>query len=200
MAEARQRGPSWLAPGYNDGGQRSTSCSLEGLFPATVDFDEVEQRADDAVDPGEQFGSRSTSSLIERPLEGVGTGLRTGLLLLGLAQCLFSQFEAPSGGHMGSLGLRPRCLQAESALLGLGQPLAQFVILALEESGPTLHGSLASDELIQGPAVALQGVLERVELSPGNRDGLFGLAQLRPVAPRGQMLLELGHHCRLGRE
>ena len=103
--------------------------------------------------------------------------------MLGLAQCLFGQFEAPGGGHMGSLGLRTRCLQAESALLGLGQPLAEFVILALEESGPTLYCSLTSDELIEGPSVALQGVLERVELSPGDRDGLFGLAQLSTVAP-----------------
>ena len=169
LAEAGQCGAGRLAAGDDHGGQRRAGGGLEGLLPPAVHLDQVEQRPDDAVDAGQQLGTGRSPGLVEGPLERVGPGLGAGVLLLRLAEGLLGHLEAAAGGHLGGLGLGPRRLEAVTALLGLGQALAQLVVLALQDRGATLGGALPGHQLVEGTAVALQGVLEGRELAPGHR-------------------------------
>jgi hypothetical protein len=198
LAQPGQCGPGRLAAGHHHCGQRRAGGGLERLFPPAVHLDQVEQRADDAVDPGQQLGPGRTPGLVEGPLQRVGPGLGPGVLLLGLAEGLLGRLEASGRGHQCRLGLGPCRLELMATLLGLGQALAELVVLALEQGGPPLGRPLAGDELVQGPPVALQRVLERGQLPPCDGDGLLGLAELAPVPPGRQVRLELGGGGRLG--
>ena len=197
MAEAGQGGAGRLAAGDDHGGQGRAGGGLKGLLPPAVHLDQVEQRPDDAVDAGQQLGTGRAPCLVEGPLERVRPGLGAGVLLLGLSEGLLGHLEAAAGGHLGRLGLGARRLEAVSTLLGLGQSLAQLVVLALQYRGTAFSGALAGHQLVEGPAVTLEGVLEGRQLPPGHRDGLLGRPQLRPVAPGGLVGLQLRGECGL---
>ena len=98
---------------------------------------------------------------------------------------------------VGRLGGGTGGLQTVTVLLRLGQALTQLVVLALEEGGTPFGRTLAGHELVEGPAVALERVLQRGELPPGDRHGLLGPAEFGAVAPGGQVRLELGRRCGL---
>ena len=199
MAPPWRSRASRLAARYDHGGQRRPGGGLEGLLPPAVHLDQVEQRSDDAVDAGQQLGTGRAPGLVECTFERVRTRLGAGVLLLRLAECLLGHFEAAAGAHLGGLGLGTRRLEAVTALLGLGQALAQLVVLALQHRGATLGGTLPGHQLIEGTTVALQGVLEGRQLAPGHGDGLLGRPQLRPVAPGRLVGLQLGGECGLRR-
>ena len=198
LAESGQGGLGRLAARDHHGGHRGPHRRLEGVLPPGVDLDHVEQGADHAVDPGQQLGAGRTPGLVQGPLQGVGPGGGPGQLLLGLAEGLLGRLQPPDGPSVGRLGLGHHGLEVMAGLLGLGHPLAQLVVLALEESGPALGRGQAGRQLGQRPAVPLEGVLEGADLPLGHRHRLLGLAQLGPVPPGVQMGLELSGGLRLG--
>jgi len=183
LTQAGQGGTRRLAARHHDGGQGGAGGGLEGLLPPAVHLDEVEERPEDTVDPGQQLRTSRSPGLVEGPLQRVGTGLGTGVLLLGLTEGLLGHLEATHGPHLGGLGPGPCGLELVAGLLGLGQALTQFVVLAFQQRRPTLGGALAGDQLVERPSIALQGMLEGRELTPGHGDGFLGGSQLRPVPP-----------------
>ena len=198
LAEPRQRRFGRFTPGDHHGGHRGSGGRFERLFPTGVHLHHVEQGPDHPVDPGQQFGPGGTPGLVEGTLEGVSAGGRAVELLFGLAQCLFGHIEPPGGPGVGRLGFGHGGLQLMAGLLGLGQALAQLVVLALEQAGPTLGGGQTGGELVEGAPVTLEGVLQRMELTLGDGDRLFGPAEFSPVAPGTQVALEFGAGRRLG--
>ncbi len=119
-------------------------------------------------------------------------------LLFGLAQGLLGHFQPPGGAGVGRLGLGHRRLQLMARLLGLGQALAQLVVLAFEERGAALGGGQPGPQLVEGPPIPLEGMVEGGDLAPGHGDRLFGLSELGPVPPCLEMDLELGGGRPLG--
>ncbi len=71
-----------LGIGDDDGRQGVAQGDLDDRFPARIDIDELEQRAEHAVDPDQPFGTGTRSRLAERHLQRIGARL-PGLLLAG---------------------------------------------------------------------------------------------------------------------
>ena len=191
LAEAGEGRPGRLAARHDHRRERTPDRSLEGLLPAGVHLDQVQEGPDHPVDTGKQLGAGSPPGLVERPLERVGSCQGPGLLLLGLTQRLLGHLQPVDGIPVGRLGLGHRGLEPVAALLGLGEPFPELVLLALEQRRASFGRGQARVELVEGAPVALEGMLERGELSTGHRDRLLGASALAAVPPGCQMGLEL---------
>ena len=158
LAQPGQRGPGRLAARDDHGGQRGAGGGLEGLLPARVHLDQVEQRPDHAVDPGQQLGPGRPPGLVEGPLEGVGPGLRTGACSCSAWRSASSAASSAAGGPPWAASVSAtRRLQLVAALLGLGQALAELVVLALEHARPGARrrpGGRRAGRATAGPARA----------------------------------------------
>ena len=66
----------WLAVD-DDRGERLAERRLDRLLPAVVDLDQVEQRAEHAVDSGQSLCSRAGVGGVERQLQRLDAGVRT---------------------------------------------------------------------------------------------------------------------------
>ncbi len=83
LVQSGQRLPGGIPAVDDDGRHRGAGRGLERCLPAGVDLDEVDQRADDAVDASQQLPTARPFELLERPGEGLGPGRRPVPLLLG---------------------------------------------------------------------------------------------------------------------
>ena len=70
-------------------------------------------------------------------------------LLFRLTEHLFGRLQPPDGQRVGRLCFGDRRLQPMAGLLGVGQALAQLVVLVLEYRHPAFGGDQALAELVQ---------------------------------------------------
>ena len=94
----RGEGPApGLGVGDDHGGERVARGRLEGGLPALVDLDQVEQRAEDAVDLGEALRPGTGAGLVERERQRLGPGRPRVLVGVGAAADLLGPRRPPLG-------------------------------------------------------------------------------------------------------
>ena len=93
----------------DDGGERLAGRGLDRGLPAGIDLDEVEQRADHAVDVGESLGAGAGARLVERERQRLGPSR--------------PRVAVAVGGAERRLGVGDLLLGGGSLLLGGRQPL-----------------------------------------------------------------------------
>jgi hypothetical protein len=75
LAERGQRPLRGLRTVDHDGAERLAERGLDGLLPAGVDLDQIEQRAEHTVDVGEPFGAGAGVGGVERELQRFDPGV-----------------------------------------------------------------------------------------------------------------------------
>ena len=181
------------------GGDSGPDGGLEGGLPAVVDLDQVDQRADDAVDVAQQLAPTRALQVRQRAFEGLGPGCRAVARLLGLVR-----------RHLCRLGVAGRFLERRRAhrQLGLerGGRLVQLVCLPGHEigahggaGGPLLQRAHARPEHVHVLLLACGGAGQRLRAGAHLSEGLVGRVGVVPEhggpAPpqRPRLLVQAGH-------
>ena len=174
------------------GGEGLAGGGLERRLPPGVDLDEVEQRAQHAVDAGEVLGAGPGPGGVEGEGQGLGPGPPRVALGVGGAQGVLGRRPAAARPRPGSASAAATCVgQRSLGGLGLGDLGPEPLGLLAEPGQLGLEGlDPALDPLALGRR-ALDGAAQRRQLAPdlgrgarGWRRDAAGVELGRPVGRR----------------
>ena len=196
--------------GDHDGQQRVAECCFDGRLPAVVDLDQVEQRAEGALDSGQVIGTRLGACRFERQVQRLGASPPARQLLGGLLSrgggdvgrglgCPSPRLGCFDLGHQGCLGVVGlTALRLESIDLGV-EPIGLLPQSVAARLHPLRLGLLAGQAVVHRAELAAN--LGRGSGRRGRRGDVADGGERRPSTFGERLLfgsqqLGLGSHGR----